>query len=149
PFDVVFLDLRLGASSGLDLLAKILEENPAAAVVMITAYATFDTAVQAIQRGAKDYLPKPFTPSQIEHVLQRLRKERELQRKVLDLEARLNETSPDIELDTRSSRMRATLETARKAAASDATVLLRGENGTGKGVMARAIHEMSARKKHD
>jgi NtrC-family two-component system response regulator AlgB len=149
PFDVVFLDLRLGTTSGLDFLSKILEENPAAAVVMITAYATFDTAVQAIQRGAKDYLPKPFTPAQIEHVLDRLRKDRELQRKVLDLEARLSEITPEIELDTRSSKMRAALETARKAAASDATVLLRGENGTGKGVIARAIHEMSARKKRD
>jgi NtrC-family two-component system response regulator AlgB len=149
PYDVVFLDLRLGSASGLELLPKILDENPAAAVVMITAYATFDTAVQAIQRGAKDYLPKPFTPAQIEHVLGRLRKDRELQRKVIDLEARLSETTPEIELDTRSSAMRGALETARKAAASDATVLLRGENGTGKGVVARAIHEMSVRKKRD
>lgn len=147
PFDVVFLDLRLGSTSGLDFLSKVLEENPAAAVVMITAYATFDTAVQAIQRGAKDYLPKPFTPAQIEHVLGRLRSERDLQRKVLELEARLVETTPEIDLDTRSSKMRAALETARKAAAAEATVLLRGENGTGKGVLARAIHEMSARKK--
>jgi NtrC-family two-component system response regulator AlgB len=149
PFDVVFLDLRLGTGNGLDLLPKIQEECPASAVVMITAYATFDTAVQAIQRGAKDYLPKPFTPAQIEHVMSRLRKDRELQRKVLELEARLIDTTPEIELDTRSSRMKGALETARKSAASDATVLLRGENGTGKGVLARAIHEMSVRKKRD
>ena len=149
PFDIVFLDLRIGTTSGLDFLPKILEENPTAAVVIITAYATFDTAVQAIQRGAKDYLPKPFTPAQIEHVLGRLRSDRALERKVLELEARLSETPPEIELDTRSPQMRSVLETARKAAASDATVLLRGENGTGKGVLARAIHEMSARKKRD
>jgi NtrC-family two-component system response regulator AlgB len=145
-FDVVFLDLRLGSASGLELLPKILLENPAAAVIMITAYATFDTAVDAIRKGAKDYLPKPFTPAQIEHVLARLSTERDLRRKVHDLEARLGETIPEIDLETRSPKMSAILETARRAAASDAAVLLRGENGTGKGVLARAIHEMSARK---
>ncbi|HVR85302.1 MAG TPA: sigma-54 dependent transcriptional regulator [Planctomycetota bacterium] len=147
PFDVVFLDLRLGSASGLDLLPKILEVNPAGAVVMITAYATFDTAVQAIQKGARDYLPKPFTPAQIEHVLARLRTERDLQRRVLDLESRLGDSAPEIEFDTRSPRMQGILEMARKAAAAEAAVLLRGENGTGKGVLARAIHDMSGRKK--
>ncbi|HLY09736.1 MAG TPA: sigma-54 dependent transcriptional regulator [Planctomycetota bacterium] len=146
PFDVVFLDLRLGTASGLDLLPKILELNPAASVVMVTAYATFDTAVQAIQKGARDYLPKPFTPPQIEHVLVRLRKERELQKKVLDLETRLGDSTPEIDFDTRSTRMQGILDMARKAAAAEASVLLRGENGTGKGVLARAIHDMSSRK---
>jgi len=146
-FDVVFLDLRLGSANGLELLPKILELNPAAAVVMITAYATFDTAVQAIQKGARDYLPKPFTPAQIEHVLARLRTERDLQRRVLDLESRLGDSTPEIDFDTKSPRMQSILEMARKAAAAEATVLLRGENGTGKGVLARAIHDMSGRKK--
>jgi NtrC-family two-component system response regulator AlgB len=147
PFDVVFLDLRLGSTSGLDLLPKILELNPAGAVVMITAYATFDTAVQAIQKGARDYLPKPFTPAQIEHVLARLRTERDLQRRVLDLESRLGDSAPEIDFDTRSPRMQGILEMTRKAAASEATVLLRGENGTGKGVLARVLHDLSGRRK--
>jgi NtrC-family two-component system response regulator AlgB len=147
PFDVVFLDLRIGTASGLDLLPKILEANPGAAVIMVTAYATFDTAVQAIQKGARDYLPKPFTPAQIEHVLTRIRAERELQRKVLDLESRLGDSVPEIDFDTQSPRMQGILTTARKAAAAEAAVLLRGENGTGKGVLARAIHDMSGRKK--
>jgi NtrC-family two-component system response regulator AlgB len=147
PFDVVFLDLRLGTASGLELLPKILEANPAVSVVMITAYATFDTAVQAIQKGARDYLPKPFTPAQIEHVLGRLRTERDLRNQVLDLEARLGESAPGIDLETKSPRMQSVLDTARRAAAAEATVLLRGENGTGKGVLARAIHDMSGRRK--
>jgi len=146
PFDVVFLDLRIGTASGLELLPKILEVNPAVAVIMITAYATFDTAVEAIQKGARDYLPKPFTPAQIGHVLGRLRTERDLRRKVLDLESRLGDSVPEIDFGTQSPRMQAILETARRAAAAEATVLLRGENGTGKGVLARAIHDMSGRK---
>src|SRR5262245_21784190 len=65
PFDVAFLDLRLGEESGLDLLPRLVAACPGLAVVMITAYATVDTAVEAIRRGAVDYLPKPFTPAQI------------------------------------------------------------------------------------
>lgn len=146
-FDVVFLDLRIGTANGLEVLPKVLEASPDAAVIMITAYATFDTAVQAIQKGARDYLPKPFTPAQIEHVLARVRTELDLRKKVLDLESRLGDSLPEIDFDTQSPRMQAVLGTARKAAAAEATVLLRGENGTGKGVLARAIHDMSGRKK--
>ena len=62
-FDLAFLDLRLGDTTGLDLLPRLLAIRPNLAVVMITAYATFDTAVEAIKRGAVDYLPKPFTPA--------------------------------------------------------------------------------------
>lgn len=145
PYDVVFLDLRLGTGSGLDLLAPILAENPSCDVVMITAYATFDTAVDAIRRGAKDYLPKPFTPIQIENLVRRLGQQRELQLKVRDLESRLQEAPPEVDLETESPRMKAVLETARRAAPADTTVLLRGENGTGKGVLARTLHALSKR----
>ena len=65
PYDMAFVDLRLGGESGLDLLPKLLAERPGLEVVVITAYATFDTAVEAIRRGARDYLPKPFTPVQV------------------------------------------------------------------------------------
>ena len=129
-YDVFFLDLQLGSSSGLDLLPRILGLNPNVAVVMITAYATFATAVEAVRRGAQDYLPKPFTPAQIEHLLNRLSKEHQLRRRVLDLESRLGEATPEVDLETGSPKMRAVLETATKAAQTDATILLRGENGT-------------------
>ena len=71
PHDLAFLDLRLGADNGLDLLPRLLAERPGLEVVIITAYATFDTAVEAIRRGARDYLPKPFTPAQVRHVLEK------------------------------------------------------------------------------
>lgn len=145
PWDVAFLDLRLGASSGLDLLAPLLAENSSCHVVIITAFATFDTAVEAVRRGAKDYLAKPFTPVQIEHLIRRVREQRELQQRVLDLESRLHEAEPELDFESRSPKMASILETARRAAASDTTVLLRGENGTGKGVLARTIHAISKR----
>jgi NtrC-family two-component system response regulator AlgB len=145
-YDVVLLDLQLGSSNGLDLLPKLLAVDANLSIVLITAYATIATAVEAMRRGAHDYLPKPFTPAQIEHIFDRLNNEQQLRRHALDLESRLGQAVPEVDLDTRSPRMRAALEMARKSAGTDATVLLRGENGTGKGVLARAIHEMSLRK---
>src|SRR6185369_12123393 len=68
-FDIAFLDLRLGDANGLDLLPELLAHHAGLAVVVVTAYATIDTAVEAIRRGAVDYLPKPFTPAQIRHVV--------------------------------------------------------------------------------
>ena len=66
-YDVVFLDLRLGMHSGLDLIPLLLAENPNVAIIVVTAYATVETAVEAMRRGVWDYLPKPFSPAQIRH----------------------------------------------------------------------------------
>jgi NtrC-family two-component system response regulator AlgB len=144
-FDLAFLDLRLGETNGLDLLAQLLAESPNLAIVVITAYATFDTAVAAIKRGAKDYLPKPFTPAQIRHVVEQLTERRELTRRVLDLEGQLREVVPEVDLETDAPKMHAVLDVIVRAAKSEATVFLRGENGTGKGVLARFLHTQSAR----
>ena len=146
PFDLAFCDLRLGQESGLDLLARLLAERPGLEVVVITAYATVDTAVEAMRRGAKDYLPKPFTPAQIGHLVERARERRALERRVLDLETRLEEAEPEMVLETGSARMHAVLEVIERAAAHDVSVLLRGENGTGKGVLARLLHTRSPRR---
>jgi len=88
-FDVVFLDLRLGTDSGLDLIAEGLAENPNAAIIVMTAYATIETAVEAVRRGAWDYLPKPFTPAEIRHLLERIRVQRSTSVRLADLEERL------------------------------------------------------------
>src|SRR5262249_14397827 len=127
---------------------RLLAEAPGLAIVIVTAYATLDTAVEAIKRGARDYLPKPFTPAQIRHVVRQVEHQLEAERRVRDLEGRLGEAAPEVELETDSPRMRAVLEIAWRAAASDAAVLLRGESGTGKGVLARAIHARSRRSRH-
>jgi two-component system, NtrC family, response regulator AlgB len=145
PFDMAFVDLRLGATSGLDLLPQLLAEDAGLDVVMVTAYATFDTAVEAISRGARDYLPKPFTPAQIRAVAARLAERRTLKTRVNELEGRLAETAPEASLETASAVMQATLGLVRRAAPSEASVLLRGESGTGKSVLARALHALSPR----
>lgn len=144
-YDLAFLDLKLGESNGLDLIPRLLAENPNLAIIVITAYATFETAVEAIRRGARDYLPKPFTPAQIRHMVEQRVGHLALARRVLDLEAQLSESVPEADLETGSPRMRAVLDLIGAAARSDAAVLLRGENGTGKGVLARALHVQSAR----
>ncbi|MBC8069227.1 MAG: sigma-54-dependent Fis family transcriptional regulator [Deltaproteobacteria bacterium] len=144
-FDLAFLDLRLGEQSGLELLPQLLAARAQLAVVMITAYATFDTAVEAIKRGAVDYLPKPFTPAQIRHVYEQITGRRAVERKLADLEGLLADEVPEADLETESPRMRTLLDLAVRAGASDATLLLRGESGTGKGVLARALHARSAR----
>jgi two-component system, NtrC family, response regulator AlgB len=144
-YELAFLDLRLGATSGIDLLPQLLAARPGLAVVIITAYATFDTAVEAIRRGAMDYLPKPFTPLQIQHVVEKVATRFAMARRVAELESTLAREVPDADLTTDSPKMRAALETLERAAASEAAVLLRGENGTGKSVLAKALHAQSRR----
>jgi NtrC-family two-component system response regulator AlgB len=96
-------------------------------------------------RGALDYLPKPFTPAQIRHAVERIAERRALLSRVADLEARLAEVAPELELASESPKMLALLENARRVAASQAALLMRGESGTGKSVLARALHRLSPR----
>lgn len=144
-FDLAFLDLRLKEMSGLDLLPKFLALSPHLPIVMVTAYATIETAVEAIKRGARDYLPKPFTPGQIRHVVNGLAERLSLSRQVQELQGRLEMAFPEVVLETESPKMRATLDLAARVAPAEATVLLLGENGTGKGVLARWLHAQSPR----
>ncbi|HTW95270.1 MAG TPA: response regulator, partial [Tepidisphaeraceae bacterium] len=86
PFDLAFVDLRLGTEQGIDLIPKLLAENTWLQVVVITAFATVETAVEAMRRGASDYLPKPFTPAQVRLVVERVSRLRALQQRVAGLE---------------------------------------------------------------
>src|SRR5438067_5137843 len=124
PHDLAFVDLRLGKESGLDLLASLLAERPALEVIIITAYATIDTAAEAIRRGARDYLPKPFTPAQIQRAVEQARSRIEMSTRVADPEEQLADAAPEIDWESESPRMRAVHETIARAAASDASVLL-------------------------
>jgi NtrC-family two-component system response regulator AlgB len=145
-FDLAFLDLRLGSASGLDLLPRLIAARPELAVIVITAYATFDTAVEAVKRGATNYLPKPFTPAQVRQAVEDALSRRSMGRRVAELEATLAGEVPDADLATDAPAMRAALEMMSRSAPSDAPILLRGENGTGKGVLARALHAVSPRR---
>jgi two-component system, NtrC family, response regulator AlgB len=146
PFDVAFVDLRLGAADGLELLPRMLAERPGLAVIVITAYATYDSAVRAVKLGATQYLPKPFTPEQIRLALDQAAQSRALERRVASLEDSLREAAPEIELATHSPAMREAIGLALRAARSEAPILLRGASGTGKGVLARLVHEHSPRR---
>ncbi len=144
-FDLAVLDLRLGREAGLDLLPELLRAEPGLAVVVATAYATIGSAVEAMRRGAFDYLPKPFTPDQLRVVLERWLQVRSLRTQVEELREQVRSAFPEAELHTDEPEMRAALDVALRSAASEATVLLCGESGTGKGVVAREIHARSPR----
>ena len=142
-FDAAFVDLKIGGDSGLNLIPRLLTENPNLFIVLMTAYATVETAVEAIRRGAWDYLQKPFTPKQIQHIVDRVVTERALSRRVADLEQRIDDAAAEPQISTDSPAMQAVLDTVSRAAAADVSVLFHGESGTGKGLLARLLHEQS------
>jgi two-component system, NtrC family, response regulator AlgB len=145
-FEIAFLDIRLGTENGLDVLPDLLRLSPRLAVIVITAYSSIETAVLAIQRGAFDYLAKPFKPAQIAQMLERIAKTRQLETRISDLEGQLSRPGPDAELAATSDpKMQRLMEVAKKSALSDATILMLGESGTGKSVLARQIHRWSPR----
>jgi two-component system, NtrC family, response regulator AlgB len=144
-FDVVFLDLWLRSESGLDVLPEILRRQPGVGVIVITAFASYESAVEAMKRGAADYLPKPFEPEQVRAAARRVVEANVLKRQVNELQERLEESEGEGTFETRSPAYSSFLQTAARAAASDAVLLLRGESGTGKNVLARWIRKQSRR----
>src|SRR6266545_850314 len=144
-FDLAFLDLRLGRESGLDLLPQLLRAAPGVGVIVMTAFAAVDTAVEAMRRGAFDYLPKPFTPDQLRLLLGRWEQFCGLRAEVTDLREQVRAAVPETDPHTEEPAVRAVLDVAFRVAPTDAAVLVRGESGTGKGVLARAIHARSRR----
>ncbi|MGA2230911.1 MAG: sigma-54 dependent transcriptional regulator [Tepidisphaeraceae bacterium] len=145
PFDLVFLDLKLGASSGMDLIPNLLAQSPWLRVVIITAHGTIDTAVETMKRGAADFLTKPFTPAAVQMVTSRVARLRSLEREVEGLKGILGQSGGEFAFNSASPAMQRAVNLARQVAKSDATVLIRGESGVGKGVLARAIHAWSPR----
>ncbi|MGA3066855.1 MAG: sigma-54 dependent transcriptional regulator [Tepidisphaeraceae bacterium] len=144
-FDLVFLDIRLGMDNGLDFLPRLRSENPWAKVIVITAYASIETAVEAMKRGATDYLPKPFEPAQVQLVTRKVAENRRMERRIETLQAALGAMDAEADLPTNSPIMQQAIEVARQVAGSQAPILIRGEPGTGKGRLARAIHMWSGR----
>jgi len=144
-FDLAFVDLRLGADSGLDLIPELLAASPWLKIVVITAYASIDTAVEAIKRGATDYIPKPFTPAQVKLTVDKIANLRTLEQNIESLKRDIGRMAPEFELSSRNPQMQKVIEIVKQVAPSDSTVLITGENGTGKSLIARAIHSLSSR----
>ncbi len=144
-FDLAFVDLRLGTASGLDLIPALLAASPWLKIVVITAYASIDTAVEAMRRGATDYIPKPFTPAQVALAVRKAAEVRSMEQRIASLQEDLGRAAPEADLSSESPAMQRAVSVARQVAPAEATVLLRGESGTGKTVLARAIHGWSRR----
>jgi len=141
-FDLVLTDVRMAGLDGLALLREIRALHPDALVVLMTAYATVAQAVEAMRAGAYDYLVKPFSLEQIGLLVERALEVQGLRRENRRLKLA---TDDAILLESQSPAMQRALDTARQVAASDVTVLLTGESGTGKTVLARQIHAWSRR----
>jgi two-component system, NtrC family, response regulator AlgB len=142
-YDLAFLDLRLGDEDGLQTLDQIKRQHPKLPVILFTAYASVASAVAAMQRGAFDYLEKPFTPEHLRQILNRVEKQRKLESKIDDLQEQISLLNPRIELQSSDPRMARTLEVLFRAAPTQAAILLLGESGTGKSVLAHEVHQRS------
>jgi two-component system, NtrC family, response regulator AlgB len=143
--DLVLTDYRMAEFNGLELLNEIKRRRPETVVVLMTAYATIENAVAAIKAGAFDYITKPFSLDQIQHLVARALEVQQLRAENRELRETLEERPL---LSSASRSMRRLLETSRQAAGSEATILLVGESGTGKNVIAHQIHQWSPRSRH-
>lgn len=141
-FDIVLTDFRMAEVNGLELLQQIKSEFSSLPVILMTAYATVENAVAAMKSGAIDYVTKPFSLEQIQHVVDRALEIQNLRSENRFLRELIRE---DLVLESQSSSMQRLIEAARQAAESDATILLAGESGVGKSVLARQIHRWSRR----
>ncbi|HYQ40733.1 MAG TPA: sigma-54 dependent transcriptional regulator [Polyangiaceae bacterium] len=141
PPDLALVDLRLGGMDGLAVTRALAQEAPGAQVVIMTAYATIDNAVEAMRAGASDYLAKPFTPAAVKHVVARVLDSARMRQELAEVE-RHNRRTP---VKSNNPQVIEAYTLAERVAGSDATVLLLGETGTGKSLLARHIHQRSPR----
>ena len=145
PFDVVISDIRMPGADGMAVLQETRRVQPDTEVILMTAFATVQAAVDAMKQGAYDYLQKPFESDEALLLVRRAAERKQLRTQARDLEAALAGAHRFENLIAESPPMRKTLDLVRRASASDATVLLTGESGAGKEVIARAIHATSGR----
>jgi DNA-binding NtrC family response regulator len=146
PFDLIITDLKMVGMSGLELLRAAKQRQPEAEVIMMTAYGTVESAVNAMKAGAYDYLTKPIDPERLLHVAARALEYKALRGEVRQLREQAAVATAFEHIVGRSRAMRAVYEKVRQVSPTMATVLLSGESGTGKELVARAIHNRSQRK---
>ncbi|HTU01208.1 MAG TPA: sigma-54 dependent transcriptional regulator [Candidatus Sulfotelmatobacter sp.] len=144
-FDVVLLDLKMPGMGGMEALRRIRDSGAAAEVVVLTGYPDVSTAIDAMKLGAYDYLTKPFKLAEVEVVLRRAADRKRLQKENVALRRMVAQREGAPRIVGRSAAMTGLLETVGRIAATEANVLIEGESGTGKGLVAQAIHQQSRR----
>lgn len=144
-FDLAFYDLKMAPMDGMQLLQETRKISPDTTVVLMTAHGTIDSAVEAIKKGAFDYLQKPFEYHELRHFVERVYEHHMLQSEVRMLREELKRTTGTGEIVTRSPEVLSLVDVAVQVASSNITVLIEGESGTGKELLARLIHRNSPR----
>ena len=144
-FDILLVDIKLEGISGLDVLKQVKESDPDVDVVMITAYGSIATAIEAMKNGAYDYLLKPFDPNELGVLIEKIIKHQAQTRENIFLKEQVKERTRFENLIGQSPPMQAVFNMIQDVAPTDTTVLITGETGTGKGLAAKAIHTHSAR----
>ena len=145
-YDMAFLDIKMPGMDGIELQARLVAADPELSIVLMTAYASVETAVQAMKNGAYDYIVKPFDPDDLSLLVKRAAEHRSLRAENLRLKHSLESTVAPPPFLGASPAMRHVLELVQNVAQSDSTVMITGESGTGKEVVARAIHAASPRR---
>lgn len=144
-FDIAFVDLKMQPMDGLQVLSELKRTSEETTIVLMTAHGTIESAVEAIKKGAYDYLTKPFTYQEFTHIAERVYEHYHLIKEVKGLRAQVQEEDFPNTIATRNYQMRDIIKTAKDIANSDIPVLIEGESGTGKELLARFIHENSGR----
>ncbi|MGA9624839.1 MAG: sigma-54 dependent transcriptional regulator [Bryobacteraceae bacterium] len=145
-FDIALIDIKMPGMDGMELQSRLHEADPDLTVIIMTGYASVETAVQALKHGAYDYITKPVDPDELSHLVANALEHKRARREVVRLRENLQEVSPSTELIGKSAAMKKVTELIEMVAPTEATVLITGESGTGKEVVARAIHAAGPRR---
>jgi len=144
-FDILLVDIKMEGMSGLDVLKQVKENDPDVAVVMITAYGSIASAIEAMKNGAYDYLLKPFDPNELGVIIEKIIEHQAQRRETLFLREQYKDRTRFESMIGQSEALQKIFDLIEDVAGTDSTVLITGETGTGKGLAARAIHTQSAR----
>jgi DNA-binding NtrC family response regulator len=148
PFDLLFVDIKMPGMDGIELLERVKTDFPDTIVIIITAYGSIESAINAMKKGASDYLLKPFKPDYLSLVMEKVIQQKALTSEYNYLKGRLEKITRFDNIIGRSPPMKEIFKLIPDIAASDSSILLTGETGTGKELVAKAIHAKSIRSHH-
>ena len=146
PWDLALLDIKMPGMSGLDLQKRLKEIDKNTGIIMITAFASVDSAVQALKEGAFDYVTKPIDPDHLSHIVSNALRHKKIVEENVQLREQISDIAKATDIVGESQQIHKVIELAKTVAKTETTVMLRGESGTGKELIARAIHANSGRR---